>query len=286
MSIDGNEQLLEETKEDAMTESYKDILYETVAPRVARITLNRPKFMNAYSGVLCHEVVSALDRYAKDDELRCLILTGAGRGFCAGGDISGEDPSHADYMKKQLSHAIEMRDFAHRVVLALTRLDKPVIAMINGAAVAGGLTFALSCDIRIASDQAKLGDTSGKFGLLPDEGGAWLFPRFMGRDKALKMTFLSEVYTAAEAEKLGLVTEVVPHAELEARTMELAQKIAAGAPLAIRLAKAMMNRSEDISLERSLGDAALSVMISNPSEDVKEGVKAFFEKRAPKFMGR
>jgi len=269
-----------------MAQDYTDILYETVAPHVARLTLNRPKFMNAYSGQLCDEVVDALDRYAKDDELRCLILTGAGRGFCAGGDISGQDPSHAEYMKKQMSHAVEMRDYAHRVVLALTRLDKPVIAMVNGAAVAGGLTFALCCDIRIASDQAKLGDTSGKFGLLPDEGGAWLFPRFMGRDKALKMTLMSEVYNAADAEKLGLVTQVVPHAELENHTLATAQRIAAGAPLAIRLAKSMMNRAEDISLEHSLGDAGLSVMISNASEDVKEGVKAFFEKRPPEFKGR
>jgi enoyl-CoA hydratase/carnithine racemase len=189
-------------------------------------------------------------------------------------------------MKSQLSHAREMRDGMHRVVLALHRLDKPVIAMINGPAVAGGLALALCCDFRIAAETAKLGDTSGKFGLLPDEGGAWLFPRAMGLDRALKMTMLSEVYDAKTALSLGLVTEVVGADELEARTMALARDLATRAPLAVRLAKAMMMRAQTMTLDQSLGDAALSVMVSNPSADVREGVKAFFEKRPPAFEGR
>lgn len=268
-----------------MTETYSETLYETVETGIARLTLNRPDKLNAYSMKLCEEVTDALERFLRDDDLRVLILTGAGRGFCSGGDISGGDPDHDALMTAQLSHGREMRDGMHRVILALARCDKPVIAMINGPAVAGGLTLALSCDFRIASDRAKLGDTSGKFGLLPDEGGAWLFPRAMGMDRALKMTLLSEVYDAHDAERLGLVTEVVPHAELETRTMEFARGLAAKAPLAVRLAKAMMLRGRELSLEHSLGDAALSVMVSNPSQDVREGVKAFFKKRAPAFKG-
>jgi enoyl-CoA hydratase/carnithine racemase len=174
----------------------------------------------------------------------------------------------------------------HRVILALQRCDKPVIAMINGPAVAGGLTLALACDIRIASDQAKLGDTSGRFGLLPDEGGAWFFPRAMGMDRALKMSMLAETYDARTAMELGLVTEVVSGNALEDETLKLATALAERAPLAVRLTKQMMLRSHDVSLERSLGDAALSVMVANPSQDVKEGVKAFFEKRAPQFTGK
>jgi enoyl-CoA hydratase/carnithine racemase len=269
-----------------MAGEFHDIRFDRPEPQIARIVLARPKQLNAYTTRLCEEVVGALETYLRDDALRVLILTGEGRGFCAGGDVSGADETNAELMKTQLSHAREMRDGMHRVIQTLHRLDKPVIAMINGPAVAGGLALALSCDFRIAADTAKLGDTSGKFGLLPDEGGAWLFPRAMGLDRALKMTMLAEVYDAKTAQDLGLVTEVAPAAELEARTMAFARKLAARAPLAVRLAKAMMMRGLTQTLDQSLGDAALSVMVSNPSQDVREGVKAFFEKRDAKFEGR
>ena len=270
--------------------SYRTILFETVEPMIAKITLNRPDHMNAYTNPLCDEVVDALHKYLDDDGLRCLILTGAGRGFCAGGDVSGqpregEIPS-PHFRNKQIGHGMEMRVGMHRVITTLHRMDKPVVAAINGAAVAGGLTLALACDFRIAADTAKLGDTSGKFALLPDEGGAWLFPRVMGLDKALKMTLLAEVYDAQEAERLGLVTMVVPHAQLAAKTMEFAGRLADQAPLAVRMAKRMMIRSADISLERSLQDAELAVMIANPADDVNEGRKAFAEKRKPAFKGK
>jgi 2-(1,2-epoxy-1,2-dihydrophenyl)acetyl-CoA isomerase len=266
--------------------AYRDILFEMPEPAIALVTLNRPDKMNAYTGAMCDDLVAALAHYVEDDALRCLIVTGAGRGFCSGGDISGSDPDRPDYKTKQMGYGHEMRVGMHRVVTALHRSDKPVIAMINGAAVAGGLALALACDFRIAADSAKLGDTSGKFGLLPDEGGAWFFPRAMGLDRALKMTLLSEIYPAAEALKLGLVTEVVPAPELKARTFEFARAIAKKAPLAVRLAKSMMRHGLNASLEHSLNDAALAVMIANPSEDVREGVSAFFARREPDFKGR
>ena len=266
--------------------TYQDIRVDRPAPAVTRITLAREKQLNAYSMRMCRELLAALAEFDRDDAARVLVLTGAGRGFCAGGDVSGADSEHDEYMKLQLSHAREMRDGMQRVVLTLTRLDKPTIAMVNGPAVAGGLALALACDLRIAAASAKLGDTSGRFGLLPDEGGAWLFPRAMGLDRALKMSLLGEVYDAETAQRLGLVTETVPDSALEAHTLALASKLATRAPLAVRLAKSMMRRSFDLTLEQSQGDAALSVMISNPSRDVREGVKAFFEKREPKFEGR
>ena len=265
---------------------YRDILFETPEDRIAQITLNRREQMNAYTGRMCNELVDAFARYVDDDALRCLIITGAGRGFCSGGDVSGAEKDRPDYHHRQMGFAQEMRIGMQRVNATLHRVDKPVVAMINGPAVAGGLTLALACDFRIAADTAKLGDTSGRFGLLPDEGGAWFFPRAMGLDRALKMTLLHEVYPAAEALKLGLVTEVVPAAELKSRTYEFARAIAAKAPLAVRLAKSMMRHGLDSSLDHSLNDAAFAVMIANPSEDVREGVKAFFEKRAPEFKGR
>jgi 2-(1,2-epoxy-1,2-dihydrophenyl)acetyl-CoA isomerase len=266
--------------------SYRDILFDVPEPAIALVTLNRPDKLNAYTGPMCRDLVAALDHYIEDDALRCLIITGAGRGFCSGGDISGEDPDRPDYKTKQLGYGHEMRVGMHRVVTALHRIDKPVIAMINGPAVAGGLTLACACDFRIAADTAKLGDTSGRFALLADEGGAWLFPRLMGLDRAMKMTMLNEVYSAHEAQKLGLVTEVVPAAELKTRTFAFARALSKRAPLAVRLTKSMMRHGLDASLEHSLNDAALSVMIANPSEDVREGVSAFFKKREPDFKGR
>jgi enoyl-CoA hydratase/carnithine racemase len=269
-----------------MGEDFRDIRFDRIEGAIGRITLARPKQMNAYSTRMCEEIVRALETYWRDDGLRVLILTGEGRGFCAGGDVSGADEAHGALMKTQLSHAREMRDGMHRVIQLLHRIDKPVVAMVNGPAVAGGLTLALSCDFRIAADTARLGDTSGKFGLLPDEGGAWLFPRAMGLDRALKMTLLAEVYDAKTALELGLVTQVVPADELEVRTMAFARALAARAPLAVRFAKAMMVRGLSLTLDQSLGDAALSVMVANPTQDVREGVKAFFEKRTPNFEGR
>jgi 2-(1,2-epoxy-1,2-dihydrophenyl)acetyl-CoA isomerase len=270
--------------------TYRTILFETVEPHVARLTLNRPDHMNAYTNPMCDEIIDVLRRYVEEDELRCLILTGAGRGFCSGGDVSGQ-PREGElpsphFRNKQIGHGMEMRLGMHRVIATLHRMDKPVVAAVNGAAVAGGLTLALACDFRIAADTAKLGDTSGKFALLPDEGGAWFFPRMMGLDRALKMSLLAETYPADEALKLGLVTEVVPAAALEARSLDFARAIATRAPLAVRLAKNMMRKGLDSSLEASLDDAALSVMIANPAQDVREGVAAFFAKREPKFEGR
>src|SRR5579872_1213813 len=189
---------------------------------VATITLNRPQKLNAYSEVMVHEILSALSDARDDDHIRAVIITGTGRGFCAGGDISRDFQYPARYRGHRLESMLEMRENMHALIRFLARFDKPVIAAINGAAVAGGLTLALACDFRIAAESARLGDTALKFALLCDEGGAFLFPRVMGLDRALKMTLLSEVYDAKKAYELGLVTEVVPHAELEARVNDFA----------------------------------------------------------------
>ncbi len=267
---------------------FASLICDRPAEGVARITLNRPAQMNAYSWAMCQELQQSIGAYRDDDDLRALILTGAGeRAFCTGGDLSGGEADHGRRVRAApMGHGREMREGMQAVVTALRRLDKPSIAMIRGYAVAGGLALALGCDLRLAAASARLGDTSGKAGLLPDEGGAWLFPQAMGLDRALKMTWLHEIYDAPTAQRLGLVTEVIADAELEAKTLELCRSLAAKAPLAVRLSKMMMATALETSLEASMADAQMAVMITNPSNDVREGVAAFREKRAPKFVGR
>jgi 2-(1,2-epoxy-1,2-dihydrophenyl)acetyl-CoA isomerase len=264
---------------------HRQIIYEK-QDRVATLTLNRPEKLNAYSEIMVHEMLAALADARDDDEIRAVVITGAGRGFCSGGDISRDFQYPARYRGHPLEAMLEMRENMHRLVTLLRRFDKPTIAAVNGPAVAGGLTLALSCDFRIAAESAKLGDTSLKFALIPDEGGAYLFPRFMGLENALKMSLFSEVYPARQAKELGLVTEVVPDEELMPTALRWAARLADGPPIAIRITKRMMYKQQTMDLENALEDAALSVMVTNYSEDVKEGTAAFHEKRKPKFRGR
>jgi enoyl-CoA hydratase/carnithine racemase len=262
-----------------------EILYEKDG-HTALITLNRPAKRNAYSETMVHEILEALADARDDDGIRVVILTGAGKGFCAGGDISRDFQYPARYRGHRLESMLEMRENMHVLIRFLDRFDKPVIAAINGAAVAGGLTLALACDLRIAAESAKIGDTSLKFGLIPDEGGAYYFPRFMGLDRALKMSLLSEVYTARQALELGLVTEVVADEELMARARELGLRLAEGPPIAIRMTKRMMHKQRSMQLDHALEDAAMATLVTNYTEDVKEGTAAFHEKRKPMFKGK
>jgi 2-(1,2-epoxy-1,2-dihydrophenyl)acetyl-CoA isomerase len=263
----------------------KEIVYQKDG-HVATITLNRPAKRNAYSETMVHEILEALSDARDDNEIRVVILTGEGKGFCAGGDIGRDFQYPARYRGHRLESMLEMRENMHVLIRFLDRFDKPVIAAVNGAAVAGGLTLALACDFRIAAESAKLGDTSLKFALIPDEGGAYFFSRFMGLDKALKMSLLSEVYTAREALELGLVTEVVADDQLMTRARELAAGLAEGPPIAIRITKRMMYKQRSMQLDNALEDAAMATLVTNYTDDVKEGTAAFHDKRKPEFKGK
>jgi enoyl-CoA hydratase/carnithine racemase len=264
---------------------FRQIIY-TKENRVATITLNRPDKLNAYSEVMVHEIIAALADARDDDEVRAVIITGAGRGFCSGGDISRDFQYPERYRGHRMESMLEMRENMHQLVTLLRRFDKPTIAAINGPAVAGGLTLALCCDFRLAAESARLGDTSLKFALIPDEGGAYLFPKFMGLQNALKMSLFSEVYPAQQAKSLGLVTEVVADSELMPTARAWAERLADGPPVAIRITKRMMYKQQTMDLENALEDAALGTMVANYCEDVKEGTAAFHERRKPVFKGR
>lgn len=264
--------------------TFQHIRYET-ADGIARLTLCDPERMNAYTSAMCWEMSDAIADFGRDDDQKVLILTGEGDAFCSGGNLSSSfEIEEAD--RRVLGHGMVMREGMHEVMLSLRRLDKPTISMIPGPAVAGGLALALCTDFRIASDRAKLGDPSGRSGLLPDEGGAWLFPRAMGLEPALRMSLLNEVYDAATAKELGLVGEVVPHDELEQRVSEMARTLSTRAPLQVRMVKRLMYQGLDSSFDQGLREAELAVLVVNDSEDVQEGIAAFLEKRDPVYKGR
>lgn len=256
--------------------------FEVLPGGVCRFVIDRPDRLGAYTPQLCQELLAAIGDYSHRDDLRCLILTGSGRGFCSGGDLR---PDAGFDLSGQVARARDLKDNAHAVVLALYTLDKPVVCAVNGIAVNGGLTFALACDLRIAARSARLGDTTARVGLLPDEGGAWLFPAVMGYEAAFRMVALSEIYEATEALANGLVGEVVSDDQLENRSLELAAGIAAAAPLSLRAVKTMMRRAAESSLMASLGDAQQAVLWVGASADAREGKASFLEKRPPSFSG-
>lgn len=264
---------------------YMDIALDQPLPAVLRVTLSRPRVKNAYRTTTCTELLDVVRRFADDDGLRVMILAGANGAFCSGGDLTSETEKEVGDAR-QMGHAMVLRDGFHAVLRALESIDKPVIASVDGPAISGGLSLSLACHLRIASERASAGDAAARVGLLPDDGGAWLFPRFMGLDRALRMTLLGEIYPAQRAVDLNLFTEVVPVAAHERRVLEIAESLATGAPLAIRSSIRMMTRALGQSLDRSLQDAEAAVCFVNHSADVAEGVTAFLERRRPHFTGR
>jgi 2-(1,2-epoxy-1,2-dihydrophenyl)acetyl-CoA isomerase len=250
---------------------------------VLSVVIDRPEVRNAYTSRTCFELVAAIEEGRADDSIRVLVLSGAGGSFCTGGDVSSPIEIDAAH-ERQFGHGVVMREGMQRVIRALHDCDKPVIAKIDGPAVSGGLALALACDFRVGSERARLGDRSGSVGLLPDEGGAWLFQRVLGRDRAVRMSLLHELYDAAESLRLGLLTDLAT--DLDAEVQSLALTLAAKAPLAARMTKQLMRRAEVSNLDNALKDAELAVQIVNDSHDVTEGVAAFLERRPPVFIGR
>lgn len=262
---------------------YQDLLYEK-SDGIATITLNRPQALNALSGPMMDSLIEALNASDRDDEVNVIVITGAGRAFCAGGDVKAMgdrgEPTLEDIIKS-------FRYGIHRIPLTVKKIDKPLIAMVNGAAVGAGLDFTLMCDIRIASEKAKFGEVFVKVGLAPGDGGTYFLPRIVGIAKALELTWTGDIIDAHEAQRIGMVTKVVPHDNLKEETMAFAQRIASGPSMAIRMAKRSIYEglvSND--LEATLEKLAHIQDVLMRSEDHKEGIKAFVEKRPPEFKGR
>ena len=264
---------------DASVPEFENVLL-SVAEGIGTITLNRPDKLNAFAGTMRRELAQAVEVIATHPGVRAVVITGAGRAFCAGADI--------DYMKDLIqrrdTEAFKALVEAGRaVVTAIRNTPKPVIASVNGAAAGGGANLALSCDIRIASDRASIGQTFNRIGLHPDWGGTYFLPRLVGPAKAFELVSTGEMVPATEAHRIGLFNRVVPHESLAEETSSLARQLAAKPPRALALAKQALYQSEAADLSRML-DVELDHQIRCfESQDAVEGLNAFIEKRQPTF---
>lgn len=256
---------------------------------IATLTLNRPEKLNAITPQMTQELVTTLDEVEVDDDIRVLIITGAGRGFCSGADVGGmasgtnSEPGavrSAEDIRQGLTQG------AGKIIPKLQKMQKPTIAMVNGIAVGAGFDIALACDLRTGSENTRFMNAFVRIGLFPGFGGTWLYPRVMGLGKALEYLFTGDFMEAKEAETLGVLNRLVPASELEKETLALARKIADGPPIAIKLMKLQVYKGLEMDLETALQVAAACETITLTSEDHREGVAAFREKRQPRYKGR
>ncbi len=259
-----------------------ELLKFTINNRVGLITLNRPEKLNAFTPEMKNAWLAALEECRTSDEVNVIVITGTGRAFCTGGDVS----RFAEHSHESLNDVKERVVDAQLLAVKIEQIDKPVIAAMNGLATGGGLDVALMCDIRFAAASARFAETYGRMGMIPGAGGAYYLPRVVGLSKALHMFWTSEFVDAQESLRIGLVDKVFPDDELMAETIKYAERIAAGAPLAMRLTKRIVYQGLDTDLKTALNLVASTMPIVRTSEDHREAVAAFQQKRQPKFKGR
>ncbi|RME80982.1 MAG: 2-(1,2-epoxy-1,2-dihydrophenyl)acetyl-CoA isomerase [Caldilineae bacterium] len=258
-----------------------DPLLFDVSGGIATVTLNRPDKLNALTTSITGAFLDILKTCARDDSIRCVVLTGSGRGFCAGQDLE-------EFMSVQGEWSVSdhLRRGYNRIISGLWNLEKPVIGKINGVAAGAGLGLALATDLRIASDQAAFTAAFIGIGLVPDSGVSWFLPRLVGQATAFELLVSGEKVNADRALQLGLVNRVVPHDALDAAVAELAQHLAAGPTRGIGLTKRVLHKTASLSLAEALEYEALVQDIAVNTNDHREGVAAFLQKRQPQFQGR
>ncbi len=261
-----------------------DLRYE-VAGTLATITLDRPDARNAYSGEMVRSLVAALDAAEADDAVRCVILTGEGKAFHAGGDLKQMRDGAGMFAGGPVKLRRQYIDGIQTIPRRLAQFDKPIVAAINGPAIGAGLDLACMCDIRIASSSAKLGSTFVKVGLVPGDGGAYFLARTIGFSRALSLVLTGRLVGADEALAIGLVHEIAAPDALMETARRWAEEIAANAPLAVRLTKRAAYRSWDLDVDTALELAASFQGMSQNTRDHQEAVAAILDKRAPNFEG-
>jgi 2-(1,2-epoxy-1,2-dihydrophenyl)acetyl-CoA isomerase len=261
--------------------AYKNLTVER-ANHVATLTLSRPEAYNALNMPLGRELFEASLELDDDPDVRCIVITGAGRAFCAGGDVK----DFVDNLGRIGSHIKELTTYLHGAVSRFCRSDKPVIMAINGIAAGGGFSFALSGDLVVAAESAKFTMAYSKIAATPDGSSSYFLPRLIGLRRAMELYFTNRVLTAREALEWGLVTRVVPDGELKATVAALAAELAQGPTKAFGAAKRLLHQSTWESLETQMELEAQAIAASGRTEDFRAGVTAFAQKATPTFQGR
>src|SRR6266699_4497305 len=249
---------------------------------VLTIIMNRPEKLNAFNDIMLQEMIEVAEAAARDDAIRCVVITGAGRAFGSGQDLTSFVPRSNTAALLRVS---EQLTNYHRLVLALRGMPKPVIAAVQGVAAGISCNIALACDLRIAADNARFIEAFARIGLVPDGGGGFFLPRLVGMGKSLEMSMLADEVSGQEAERLGLVNRCVPLDEFEEATEAFAQRLAAGPTRAYALIKELMNQSLESDLETTLRFEGELQDIAINTADHREGVSAFLEKRHPHYQG-
>lgn len=254
------------------------VLY-CVENNIATITMNRPKSLNSMNDALINGLHSALDKATIDPEVKCVVLTGNGKAFCAGGDLS---------FLNGLELAADKKAFIARVgdvAKRLTTIPKPVIAYVNGVTAGAGVNLMLACDLVYAADKARFAESFSKVGLIPDCGGLYFLPKAVGVLKAKELMFTADLIDASTALSLGMLNAIYPEEELKAKVYTMAERLAASAPLSISLIKKYLN-DIDLTLDEVLNLEETTQALLMGTDDCKEGIAAFYEKREPKFTGK
>ncbi len=276
----------------------QELLLEKLDDGVLTLTLNRPERLNALNPPLLRALREAMERATRNHEARVVVITGAGRAFCAGGDIAGkpenkdataETPTTPKPEKKRAPDSVATRIEWLRgnmeAVRLLQQMDKPTIAMIRGATVSVGMALAAACDFRVVSETASFTTGFAKVGFSGDYGASYFLTRLLGTARARELMFLSDILNAEEAQRIGLVSQLVADTELETRTHALARRLADGPPVTYRFMKKNLNAAVEGSLEQILDMEATHMVLSSMTNDQREAVKAFMEKRKPQFTG-
>jgi 2-(1,2-epoxy-1,2-dihydrophenyl)acetyl-CoA isomerase len=261
----------------------ESLIRHTTDNQVSRITLNRPDALNALTPDQRERIIELLSQASADPAVRAVVLTGTGRGFCAGADLRGASAT-GERIPGDVARTLRLG--AQRLIAAVLDCEKPVIAAVNGTAAGLGAHLALACDLVLAAESARFIEVFVRRGLVPDGGGAYLLPRLIGPQRAKELMFFGDALTAAGAERLGLVNRVVPDAELDKTAAEWAARLAAGPTRALALTKQLVNASLDTDRATAFAAEAAAQEINMTTADAREGVASFAERRSPGFEGR